>query len=53
MKRYSKVLCVASRGRGENNVQHFEARTDGCINTVTSVQKDALILTIRKWREDT
>lgn len=53
MKQFSKVLCVASRGRGNDNAQHFEARTDRCTNTITSVQKDALILTIRKWREDT
>ena len=46
MKRYSKVLCVASRGRGDNNAQHFEARADGCTSTLTSVQKDNLILTI-------
>lgn len=45
MKRYSKVLCVASRGRGENNAQHFEARTDGCTSTITSVTKDNLIMT--------
>ena len=53
MKRFLKVLCVASRGRGDNNAQHFEARTDGCTNTITSVQKDTLILTIQQWRKDT
>lgn len=47
MKRYSKVLCVASRGRGDNNAQRFEARTDGCANTITSVKKDNYIMAIR------
>lgn len=46
LKQFSKVLCVASRGRGEDNAQHFEARTDGCTSTLTSVTKDNLILTI-------
>ena len=46
MKRYSKVLCVASRGRGDNNAQHFEARTDGCTSTITSVAKDNYLMEI-------
>lgn len=46
MKRFSKVLCVASRGRGKKNAQHFEPRTDGRANTITSVQKDNLLLII-------
>lgn len=33
-------FVVASRGRGENNVQHLEPRKDGLTNTLTSVQKD-------------
>ena len=33
-------FIVASRGRGENNVQHLEPRKDGLTNTLTSVQKD-------------
>lgn len=44
MKEYSRVMCVASRGRGENNAQHFEARADGCANTTTSVTKDNLLM---------
>ena len=32
-------FIVASRGRGENNVQHLEPRQDGVTNTITSVQK--------------
>lgn len=46
MKRYSKVLCVASRGRGDTNEQHFEARTDGCTSTITSVAKDNYLMEI-------
>ena len=45
---YSKVMCVAQRGRGINNAQHFEVRADGCINTITSVAKDAMFLLIEK-----
>lgn len=33
-------FVVASRGRGENNVQQLEPRKDGLTNTLTSVQKD-------------
>lgn len=47
MNQSSKVLCVASRGRGENWAQHFEARTDGLTNTITSVAKDNYLLMIR------
>lgn len=38
--RQPKVMIVASRGRGENNEQHLEPRSDGVTNTITSVQKD-------------
>jgi DNA (cytosine-5)-methyltransferase 1 len=31
---------VASRGRGEHNMQHLEPRKDDLTNTITSVQKD-------------
>lgn len=31
---------VASRGRGEHNMQHLEPRKDNLTNTITSVQKD-------------
>lgn len=43
---YSKVMCVASRGRGDNNIQRFEVRADGCINTITSVAKDNYLIEI-------
>ena len=33
-------FAVASRGRGPNNEQHLEPRSDGVTNTITSVQKD-------------
>lgn len=46
MKRYSKVLCLASRGRDDTNEQHFEARTDGCTSTITSVAKDNYLMEI-------
>ena len=38
-------MIVASRGRGENNVQHLEPRQDGLTNTLTSVQKDNYVAT--------
>lgn len=41
-----KTMCVASRGRGDNNAQHFEARTDGCTSTITSVAKDNYLMEI-------
>lgn len=46
MKKYTKVLCVASRGRGDNNAQHFEARTDRCTSTITSVAKDNYLMAL-------
>lgn len=33
-------IIVASRGRGEHNMQHLEPRKDDLTNTITSVQKD-------------
>lgn len=36
----TEPVCVASRGRGENNEQHLEPRRDGVTNTITTVQKD-------------
>lgn len=35
---------VASRGRGENNEQRLEPNNSGCTNTITTVQKDNLVL---------
>ena len=43
------VVC-ASRGRGKENEQQLEARTDGATNTITSVQKDNLI--VLGWSRD-
>lgn len=36
-------VCVAMRGRGENNEQTLEPQLSGKTNTLTSVQKDNLI----------
>jgi DNA (cytosine-5)-methyltransferase 1 len=36
-------VCVAMRGRGEQNTQQLEPRTDGRTNTLTTVHKDNLI----------
>lgn len=44
MKQYYKVLCIASRGRGANWVQHFEARTDKCASAITTVTKDNYLM---------
>ncbi len=43
---YRKVMCVASRGRGPDNEQHFEARNDRCTSTITSVSKDNYLMAI-------
>lgn len=39
----TEPVCIASRGRGENNEQHLEPRRDGVTNTITTVQKDNYI----------
>lgn len=38
------LICVAMRGRGENNDQQLEPNYTGKPNTLTSVQKDNLVL---------
>ena len=38
------VSIVAQRGRGLNNEQQLEERTDGLTNTITTVQKDNMVL---------
>ena len=43
--------CVAMRGRGENNEQQLEIRTDECTNSITTVQKDNMVL-IRQATKD-
>ena len=37
-------VCVAMRGRGENNEQTLEPQLSGKTNTLTSVQKDNLLV---------
>lgn len=39
------LVCVAMRGRGENNDQQLEPNYTGKTNTITSVQKDNLVMT--------
>ena len=38
------VSIVAQRGRGMNNEQQLEERTDGLVDTLTTVQKDNYVL---------
>lgn len=40
----SYKYCVAMRGRGENNEQQLEPNRQGVVNTLTTVQKDNLVL---------
>lgn len=47
MEECCKVSCIASRGRGSDNAQHFEARADYCTNTITSVAKDNYIMALK------
>lgn len=43
-----KILeCVAMRGRGENNEQQLEVREDGLTNSITTVQKDNMVLSFQ------
>lgn len=44
-------VCIASRGRGENNEQHLEPRRDGVTNTITAVQKDNYIYVPNRLRK--
>lgn len=41
---HDNLIVVAQRGRGENNEQQVEPRKDGVTNSLTSVQKDNLIV---------
>jgi DNA (cytosine-5)-methyltransferase 1 len=45
------TLILASRGRGENWQQELEPRTDGKTNTLTSVQKDNLVIQLNPSKE--
>lgn len=51
------ACCVAQRGRyigeGGKVAQHFEARTDGKTNTLTTVEKDNLVAVPMRVREAT
>jgi DNA-cytosine methyltransferase len=43
-----KQICVAMRGRGENNEQTLEPQLSGKTNTLTSVQKDNLVMQLKQ-----
>lgn len=47
----TEPVCVASRGRGKNNEQHLEPRSDGVTNTITTVQKDNYIYAPNRIRK--
>lgn len=44
-------FIVAMRGRGENNEQQLEPNTSGKTNTLTSVQKDNLVMQLNPSKE--
>jgi DNA (cytosine-5)-methyltransferase 3A len=46
-----EVRCVASRGRGDNNEQQLEERKDNKTNSLTSVQKDNLVMQLNPSTE--
>jgi hypothetical protein len=41
-------ICVAMRGRGENNEQQLEPQSPGKTNSLTSVQKDNLVMQLKQ-----
>jgi DNA-cytosine methyltransferase len=43
-----ETVCVAMRGRGENNEQTLEPQLSGKTNTLTSVQKDNLVMQLKQ-----
>lgn len=43
---FDDLICCAMRGRGENNEQQLEPQPSGKTNTLTSVQKDNLVMQI-------
>jgi DNA (cytosine-5)-methyltransferase 3A len=45
------LICVAMRGRGENNNQQLEPNYTGKTNTITSVQKDNLVMQLNPSKE--
>lgn len=46
------LICVAQRGRGEDNAQQLEHRFDNKTNCLTSVQKDNYILYKEGYEQD-
>ena len=47
-----KVMeCCAMRGRGDNNEQQLEVRSDGCVNSLTTAQKDNMVLIRQATKE--
>ncbi len=45
------LVCVAMRGRGENNEQTLEPQLSGKSNSLTSVQKDNLVMQLNPSKE--
>ena len=43
--------CCAMRGRGEDNEQQLEIRSDECTNSITTVQKDNMVLIRQATKE--
>ena len=41
---HNNLICVAMRGRGMENKQTLEPNKEGLVNTITTVQKDNLVL---------
>ena len=46
----NQATIVAMRGRGDDNTQQLEFRKDELTNTITSVQKDNLVIQPGTWR---
>lgn len=46
----SYKYCVAMRGRGENNEQQLEPNRQGVVNSLTTVQKDNLVMESPNYR---
>ena len=45
------IKCAAMRGRGEKNEQQLEVRFDECTNSITTVQKDNMVLIRQATKE--
>jgi DNA (cytosine-5)-methyltransferase 3A len=46
------LICVAMRGRGDNNDQQLEPNYTGKTNTITSVQKDNLVMQLNERQQN-